>query len=695
MIKLPRLLNAPLRAWCLGLMLAVAAQTSSSAIVLEKPAVTALTTDQLVAVGDPVTFTVTATGVPAPACQWLKNNVAIAGATSPTLALAAATLTDGASYSVRLSSSAGSVTSTAIKLGVVTTASSIVGGNNLATMVLPAQAAGPGLTYQWWANHSKAVTNGGRFSGATASTLAIKQFTVADEASTYVCKVSLGKLEIDSGTVQPRVRSKPQLAAAQLAAGSGGGLPVWTVSSDVNNAVTDLVKVLNGEAPNYPTKFTLTGLPPGVVYSTTTGQISGIPNTAGSYTVKIVAANAAGSSNTVSVVIPVGALDPDTFGSFTGLTDCLGITLSFTVQNNGTYTGSIYDGGIKTAVTGRLDASQANPAVNGLQVKLAKPGGGTYPVTFDFIVDRTNGELSGTMTDAANIYSIDAWRNSWSTTGTSPHPATSYAGSYTAAMKPTSDVLNNPAYPQGNGYLTLGVTTAGAATFAGRTAAGSVIAWSTTLGPGGEVPLAGTFDTYTEMIQGWLQITPMAAPGVNLLDDNATVQWAKTAPYARVPAFAQHNLTVTGGLWKAPAPGSLLFGLPVTIINNNAQVDFASAGISSATQAVNGKVVQPLRLTSTNTISFPSGSIANPIAATLALNLTSGTFSGAFTLKDPNPLVPTQTVTRTSSCYGALVPRLNQGLGFFLLNQLPASAGDTTSNTPALSGLAEFQALQP
>ena len=68
--------------------------------------------------GGSATFTVVATGNPAPGYQWLKNGTNITGATSATYTIAAVTLTDAATYSVLVSSSQGSDTSSGALLTV-------------------------------------------------------------------------------------------------------------------------------------------------------------------------------------------------------------------------------------------------------------------------------------------------------------------------------------------------------------------------------------------------------------------------------------------------------------------------------------------------------------------------------------------------------------------------------------------------
>ncbi|MFM8471627.1 MAG: immunoglobulin domain-containing protein [Limisphaerales bacterium] len=75
---------------------------------------------QSVVVGNPVTFTVTATGTAPLAYQWLFNGVPIQGATSATLNFATVQTTNAGDYSVRISNSDGTSTSVPATLTVIT-----------------------------------------------------------------------------------------------------------------------------------------------------------------------------------------------------------------------------------------------------------------------------------------------------------------------------------------------------------------------------------------------------------------------------------------------------------------------------------------------------------------------------------------------------------------------------------------------
>ena len=82
------------------------------------PTITTQPSSKAVNAGEAVTFTVVATGTPAPTYQWKKDGTDIAGATSASFTLASAATTDAGAYTVVVTNSAGSVTSAAAALTV-------------------------------------------------------------------------------------------------------------------------------------------------------------------------------------------------------------------------------------------------------------------------------------------------------------------------------------------------------------------------------------------------------------------------------------------------------------------------------------------------------------------------------------------------------------------------------------------------
>ena len=158
------------------------------------PTITTHPQTQTVAAGGSATFSVAATGSPAPSYEWRFNNTPIPGATAASYSIAAVTAANGGSYTVRVFNTAGTVTSNAatltvtaapplvaarlVNLSILTslagandsfTMGYVVGGSGTSgTKPLVIRAAGPSLT-QLGVGGALADPKLELFAGATAS----------------------------------------------------------------------------------------------------------------------------------------------------------------------------------------------------------------------------------------------------------------------------------------------------------------------------------------------------------------------------------------------------------------------------------------------------------------------------------------------------------------------------------------------
>jgi sugar lactone lactonase YvrE len=156
------------------------------------PVISVQPLNQDVAVGQSITFRVVTTGS-ALTYQWLRNQVAITGATNSSYTISSAQLEDSASYSVRVSGAGGSIDSAPGNLTVIPVGSgpiaitarpvsqSVDTGQNVTFSVA---ASGSGLTYQW-------LKNGASITGATNASYTITSAQPAD-AGTYAVRVTSG-----------------------------------------------------------------------------------------------------------------------------------------------------------------------------------------------------------------------------------------------------------------------------------------------------------------------------------------------------------------------------------------------------------------------------------------------------------------------------------------------------------------------
>jgi len=94
---------------------------SATLTVIVTPTIDVQPTNLTVNVGDPASFSTIVSGIPAPGLQWYKNNAGIPGQTGTNLTIASAQGADVGLYKVIATNSAGSVTSSVVKLTVVST----------------------------------------------------------------------------------------------------------------------------------------------------------------------------------------------------------------------------------------------------------------------------------------------------------------------------------------------------------------------------------------------------------------------------------------------------------------------------------------------------------------------------------------------------------------------------------------------
>ncbi len=192
--------------------------------------------NQTVCSGSPASFTVSASGTPAPTYQWRKNTVNIGGATSATYNIPATTTGSAGSYDCVVTNACGSATSTAATLTVNTAAgvasnpsNQTVCAGSPASFSVTANGTAP-FTYQWRKNTAN-------IGGATSATFNIAAATTGD-AGSYDCVVTnacgnatstAAVLTINSGpsiTTQPSNASVANGSSASFSVVASGTAPL-------------------------------------------------------------------------------------------------------------------------------------------------------------------------------------------------------------------------------------------------------------------------------------------------------------------------------------------------------------------------------------------------------------------------------------------------------------------------------------
>ncbi|HYF36594.1 MAG TPA: Ig domain-containing protein, partial [Prosthecobacter sp.] len=436
------------------------------------------------------------------------------------------------------------------------------------------------------------------------------------------------------------------------------------------------------------TKFSAVGLPPGVILNATTGVISGRPTVAKMkdgeaepYVVALTASNSTGTSDPLVVSWTILPLDPSFVGTFSGLmapTETLsantvssftglGGSVNITTTSTGAFSGKMVIDTTSCAISGKLSGNSGSAVIK----RLNAPS-----LTMNFEISSSDESLAGTVTDGMvqDPIAFSACHNTWSEAS---KPATALQGVYNTAFELPAELQGQSAYPQGNGYATVKVSAAGLATWSGRLADGTAVTVSTTIGPKGEMPLhiplyTPAVATTAGAVHGWIQVNPATAQVFG-----GSLRWKKNAQSASSTTrsykegFAAHHLVVIGDRYA---------GVPVATHpsegpdSHEAALIFSEGGI----EVDGGQLRQPLRLADGCKVVVPTTPAANPAGVKLALNITTGLMSGTFVIKNPvNPKL-----TRTVSYSGLMIPRLNEGIGHFILQQ----ASDLAS--PQLSGQA-------
>jgi hypothetical protein len=184
--------------WALHLLLALSAAIAlaacgggNSPAPVVAPAITSQPASLTVSAGQTATFNVTASGSDPLAYQWQRNGIAVVGATSASLTLAAAAGDNGALYAVVVSNAAGSATSNAATLTVDTVVAPAIGtqpaavgvtAGSPATFTVVATGSGP-LAYQW-------RRNGADITGATGASYTLAAPALADNGALFSVRVS-------------------------------------------------------------------------------------------------------------------------------------------------------------------------------------------------------------------------------------------------------------------------------------------------------------------------------------------------------------------------------------------------------------------------------------------------------------------------------------------------------------------------
>lgn len=435
---------------------------------------------------------------------------------------------------------------------------------------------------------------------------------------------------------------------------------------------------------NNPTKFSASGLPPGLSLNTTTGVISGRPTLAGVFTVQLKANNNAGTGPITFARLEVQALPSGVIGSYMGsiahgrtLNDNLGGRLDLTTTKLGDYTLKLTQGPKVTTKTGKLDVSTTrNPTLNL-----------TYAnIVVALTLDASSNALTGTITDTnvgGSSASVAGWRRVWNAT---TNPASSLYGYYSFGIDPTTPVGLKPV-PQGTGFASSMVYIDGGMDVVGKTADGNTILTNGFVGPNGELLVYQLLYSNLGSIVGRLTLTPDRGQVFTENTITGSLTWVKPPSATRIYplGFGPMTMVVYGKYLAHHYKNWTVLGLPSSL--STASLNFNGGGIENA--SINPDVAAFVYTNAGKVVMPTAGTIDNPAKATLSIPFYSGTqtnnrngqISGGFSLVD-GPL------KRDVTYQGMIIRTPNnstKAFGYFLLPQIPVGTEKSTTS-PILSG---------
>src|SRR2546430_4757983 len=255
------------------------ASTTTTGPVATAPSITIQPTSKAVTAGQTASFSVAATGTARLNYQWEKNGIAVSGASSSAYTTPATSTSDsGAQFTVIVSNSAGSVTSSA---GVLTvsasipalqiTSSQLPGGTVGSAYSATLNASGGSTPYTW------SVTSGALPNGLTLNSAGSVSGTPSIGGS-FPFTVQAQDAAAHSASASLTITVSASIPPLQI---TGSQLPDGTVGS----AYSATLNASGGSTP-YSWSVSSGTLPTGLSLSST-GTISGTPTVAGGFSLSL------------------------------------------------------------------------------------------------------------------------------------------------------------------------------------------------------------------------------------------------------------------------------------------------------------------------------------------------------------------------------------------------------------------------
>ena len=501
------------------------------------PAISGQPASQSIVVGQNATFNVIATGSTPLNYFWRKGAVVITNSTVPSFTIANAQLTDAGTYSVIVSNSLGTATSSNATLTVnsvitapaITTqpASQLVFQGQNALLSVAASGTGP-LGYQWRRNGTR-LTDTTHLVG-TQSNL----FTIVNA------------LTNDSGRYSVVITNSAGSVTSQVATLTVTNPTVWTIAVQVVGNGT-IAPNYNGQVLTIGNNYTMTAQPgTGYVFSKWTG---GIYSTVPALTFVMQRALSLQANFIPTPFPPLMGTYSGLFYDTNGVTHPGSglITINLTA-NTGAFNGTVQIGSSKWSLAGQFDATgNATVAVN---------RGIMTPLNAVLQLDMTgvSGQITGTVTANDNSWTAQLVANR-AVFNAMTHPCPQ-AGNYTLLIPGTPGATQSPA---GDGYGTVTVTKAGLVTLKATLADGTTASASTTLSQSGQWALYAPLYAFGRgSMIGWLTFTNTTGS-----DINGWLNWIRPVIPTTLQFTAGFSVMTApiGSLYTSPASGNPILNM--------------------------------------------------------------------------------------------------------------------------------------
>lgn len=292
------------------------------------------------------------------------------------------------------------------------------------------------------------------------------------------------------------------------------------------------------------------------------------------------------------------------------------------VSGSGAFTGSIQAAGKHYSFKGTFNLTDADVVL---------PRSGATPLSLHFTLDASLGSdlLSGSISDGSWTANLSAHRSGFDAQ-TNPSP---YTGNYTVIIP---GISGSQTAPEGYGFGTLKVDSAGKARFSGSLADGTPVTQSSVISQDGEWPLYASLYRGNGLLWARMMIDTSRASD----DIHGRLTWIKAAQSAKYYSGGFSNaVSGAGSLYQNPGPGTRVIDL------SDGTVTFAGGDLSSS-------FANSITITSDSKVLNQSGN-----KLSLVFALPTGLFRGSVVPPDGPPAF---------SYRGAAFQKGNQAFGYFL-----------------------------